>query len=112
VRRDERFSVQPDLSVVRKKDLVHGERFTAVPVLAVEILSPSSLGIDKLLKRDAYARLGVAHYWIVDLDEPSVTVLDLNDGTYQERRVARGEELLKVAEPFTVAFRPADLTNV
>jgi Uma2 family endonuclease len=112
VRRGERTSVQPDLSVVRTEHLVRGEPFAAVPVLAVEILSPASIGIDRLLKREVYARLGVAHYWIVDLDEPSVTVLDLCDGTYREQTVARDQNLLEVDEPFTVAFRPADLLTV
>jgi len=53
----------------------------------------------------------VAHYWIIDLDEPSVTVLYLHDGTYRERAVVRGDELLQLDEPITVAFRPADLTK-
>jgi Uma2 family endonuclease len=111
VRRGERTSVQPDLSVVRAEDLVPGERFAAVPVLVVEILSPSSVGIDKLFKRDLYARLGVPSYWIVDLDEPSVTVLELRDGSYREQLVARGKNLLEVDEPFGVAFRPSDLVH-
>jgi Uma2 family endonuclease len=111
VRRDKRTSVQPDLSVVRRDDLVDEMPFASVPVLAVEILSPSSIGFDKQLKRDVYARLGVAHYWIVDLDEPSITVLDLHDGAYRERTVVRGDELLQVDEPIAVAFRPTDLTK-
>jgi Uma2 family endonuclease len=109
VRRGDRTSVQPDLSVVRTEHLVPGEPFAAVPVLTVEILSPSSGGIDRLLKRDLYARLGVPHYWIVDLAEPSVTVLDLHDGSYREQAVVRDQDLLDVDEPFTVTFRPADL---
>ena len=39
-------------------------------VLAVEILSPGSRRIDRVLKRDEYADAGIPHYWIVDLDEP------------------------------------------
>jgi Uma2 family endonuclease len=111
VRRGDRTSVQPDLSVVRAETLVPDERFAAVPDLAIEILSPSSVGIDKLLKRDVYARLGVPGYWIVDLDEPSVTVLVLRDGTYQEQQVFRGDDLVEVVEPFPVSFRPSDLVR-
>ncbi|WP_131796220.1 Uma2 family endonuclease, partial [Candidatus Protofrankia datiscae] len=62
VRKGRHTSVQPDVCVVRRDDLVRGERYLAVPVLVVEVLSPSSLGIDRLLKRDVYARLGVPHY--------------------------------------------------
>ncbi len=37
-------------------------------VLAVEILSPSSLRTDRIIKRDFYMGAGVPEYWIVDLD--------------------------------------------
>jgi Uma2 family endonuclease len=114
VRRGDRTSVQPDVSVVRAADLVRGERFDAVPAMAVEIVSPSSVGMDRLLKRDVYARLGVAHYWIVDLEEPSVTILDLvaDGAVYRERTVVRGEELLEADQPFRVSFRPTDLLDL
>ena len=111
VRRGERTSVQPDLSVVRADDLVAGERFAAVPVLVVEILSPSSVGVDRLFKRDVYARLGVPSYWIVDLDEPSVAVLELHNGVYRDRSIICGDRLFEADEPFSVAFRPSDLVR-
>lgn len=38
-------------------------------LLAVEVLSPSSLRTDRVVKRDFYLANGVAEYWIVDLDE-------------------------------------------
>ncbi len=37
-------------------------------LLAVEILSPSSLRADRVMKRDFYLANGVAEYWVVDLD--------------------------------------------
>lgn len=39
-------------------------------ILAVEIISPSSRKMDRVLKRDEYADAGIPHYWIVDLNEP------------------------------------------
>lgn len=39
-----------------------------VPILAVEVLSPSTARYDRALKRKLYQRVGVAEYWIVDLD--------------------------------------------
>ena len=36
--------------------------------LAVEIISPSSIRIDRVIKRDFYLDAGVPEYWIVDLD--------------------------------------------
>ncbi|MDZ7632485.1 MAG: Uma2 family endonuclease [Gemmatimonadaceae bacterium] len=38
-------------------------------LLAAEVLSPSSLRTDRIVKRDFYLANGVAEYWIVDLDE-------------------------------------------
>jgi Uma2 family endonuclease len=108
VRGGPRTSVQPDLSVVRRADLLP-DKVLSVPVLAVEILSPSTARLDRRLKRDVYAGLGFYSYWIVDLDEPSVTVLMLVGDGYVEQTTVRGDETLTVAEPFPVAFRPTDL---
>lgn len=60
--------VQPDLFIVRRS----GDRpprlwrDIGVPILAVEILSPSTMGRDRLVKRRRYQRAGIAEYWIVD----------------------------------------------
>ena len=62
--------VQPDLFVVRKPANVGLARWSdvGVPVLAIEILSPSTASRDRGAKRRIYQRAGVAEYWIVDLD--------------------------------------------
>lgn len=64
---------QPDLFVVPKAEFSDSD---ATPkwsdisalVLAVEIISPSSVRTDRITKRDFYLDAGVAEYWIVDLD--------------------------------------------
>ena len=60
---------------------------------------------------DLYATLGVPSYWIIDLDEPAVTVLTLVDGSYVERQTVAGDNSLTVAEPFPVTFRPSQLVR-
>jgi len=63
--------MQPDVFVVSA-----GTEFSEPPkwsdikslVLAIEILSPSSLRVDRVEKRDFYLEHGVAEYWVVDLD--------------------------------------------
>lgn len=65
-----RTLVQPDLFVVRKRPGQRLRRWSevGVPVLAVEILSPTTAARDRGAKRRVYQQAGVAEYWIVDLD--------------------------------------------
>lgn len=65
-----RTIVQPDVFV---SPLVNGRksldwRDTTSLLLAVEVLSPSSLRADRVIKRRFYARHSVDEYWVVDLD--------------------------------------------
>ncbi len=64
---------QPDVFVVplgaeRRDDMPEWSDIRSL-LLAVEVLSPSSLRTDRVVKRDFYLANGVAEYWIVDLDE-------------------------------------------
>lgn len=62
--------VQPDLFVIAKEPLVRLRRWSeaGVPVLAIEVLSPSTAARDRGAKRKLYQHAGVAEYWVVDLD--------------------------------------------
>ena len=106
---DSGTGVEPDVCVVRRSDLVPDEPYRGVPVLVVEVLSPSSDGIDRLLKRHVYASMGVPSYWIVDLADPSITVLDLVDDDYAERMTVHGDDVLSVDLPFPVTACPSEL---
>lgn len=101
---------EPDLTVVRKEFALveNGD----VPLLAVEIRSPSTAGRDAVLKRREYARLGIASYWLLDVDTPSLRVLELVDGDYVETAYAEGEQAVSVTRPFTVTAVPARLLEV
>ena len=64
---------QPDVFVVPKADLSDTDvtpKWADVSglVLAIEIISPSSVRTDRIIKRDFYLDAGVAEYWIVDLE--------------------------------------------
>ena len=78
--------MQPDALVARNDDLlaVDGKYLAALPVLAVEVLSPSTQRIDRLSKLSAYEEAGVASYLLVDPEVPSLHALDLVDGHYAE----------------------------
>jgi Uma2 family endonuclease len=52
--------------------------------VVVEILSPATRGNDVFLKKAAYARLGVAEYWIVDPDLARIEVFRLKEAGYDQ----------------------------
>jgi Uma2 family endonuclease len=68
--------VQPDIFVIRElPELPSGTwADVGVPILVVEVLSPSTARHDRIVKRRAYQRAGVATYWIVDTDAQLVEV--------------------------------------
>lgn len=54
------------------------------PLLVVEVRSASTAWLDEGRKRGIYEQAGVLHYWLADPVTPSITVLDLIDGRYQQ----------------------------
>lgn len=100
--------LQPDVLVARTADL--GIRdLPAAPVLAVEVLSPSTRHIDLDLKRACYQRAGCPSYWVLDPDGPSLVAWDLVDRAYVEIARVGPDESWSAAQPFPVEIRPADL---
>ena len=67
--------VQPDLLYLdtQRLSLASPRGVEGSPALAVEILSPSTVDVDRRAKLQLYARHRVPHYWIVD---PSTRVID------------------------------------
>ena len=102
--------MQPDILVAPRQQFTRKE-LPGPPLLAVEVLSPSTRRIDLLLKRDRLQSAGVASYWLVDPDEPSVTVLELQDGQYVEVGQASARETCVVEQPFPMQMVPADLLD-
>ncbi|WP_156366624.1 Uma2 family endonuclease [Microbacterium sp. No. 7] len=100
--------LQPDLLVAPRAAFTE-THLPGPPSLAVEVLSPSTRGIDLLLKKERLERAGCPHYWVVDPDAPSIVAWDLVDGTYRETAGAAGDEHFEVTTPFPVAFSPASL---
>jgi Uma2 family endonuclease len=101
-------SLQPDVLVVRRAD-VGEENVTTGVLLAVEVLSPSTRAKDLVLKRALYEDSGVPSYWVVDPDEPSLLVLELQDGGYVETARVTGDGTAEVAAPFPLAVTPTEL---
>lgn len=100
--------LQPDVLVARYDDL-RPKNLPAAPVLAVEVRSPSTALVDLNLKKAAYARFGVASYWIIDPDVPSLIAYDLRGAEYAEVAHAVGDGIASLARPFAIELCPAQL---
>ncbi len=99
----------PDVVVFDETE--ENKRLTAVPHLAVEILSSDPVR-DIVRKGRKYAALGLERYWIVDPETPEVIVFRLVDGALVERsRHGPGEEATLDAGPAQVTFDPAELVR-
>lgn len=103
--------LQPDLLVARDEDLTEAYLPTA-PVLAVEVLSPSTKLNDLNSKKAFYERLGVPSYWVIDPLEPRLTVFELDvDGEYARIAKVTGPESFEATKPFPVRVVPSELTG-
>ncbi len=98
---DDRNVVQPDILFVsnERSGILQGSWVIGAPDLCVEILSPGTERIDRVRKLELYARFGVTHYWIVDLDAQTIEEYVLAGDVYRVRSVAA----------YDAPFRPAAL---
>ena len=107
---DEHTVLQPDLLVARKSDLTARDLPTA-PLLAIEVLSPSTRRVDLTLKRSRFEAAGCPSYWAVDPEEPSVTVWQLQGQAYVEVAHVAGRQRLDLEAPYPVTIVPAALVG-
>ncbi|MGH9068854.1 MAG: Uma2 family endonuclease [Acidimicrobiales bacterium] len=99
---------EPDL-MVAAPDVITPRAVEGPPVLVVEVLSPTGRARDLHDKRRIYAEGGAAWYWIVDPDEPSLTVLRLVGEGYQEEARVAGSDVYQADQPLSVRIAPAEL---
>lgn len=102
--------MQPDVLVARKVDLTQRDLPTA-PVLAVEVLWPSTRRVDLTLKRSRYEAAGCASYWVVDPLEAALTAWDLREDAYVEVASVSGSDSWRASWPYPVDVRPTDLVS-
>ena len=75
--------IAPDLAVFRKPLREIQDMAADVPVLVIEILSPSTGKKDKTTKKFLYEKIGVEEYWIVNPKDESVEAYQLRGAEYE-----------------------------
>lgn len=86
--------VEPDLLIVSDPSTISRRAIEGPPLLVVEILSPSTASRDRTVKTRRYARAGVRHCWLVDIDKQHVECLRLATDGYELAAEARGTHKL------------------
>jgi Uma2 family endonuclease len=68
--------LEPDLAFVRadRTAILKERGIEGAPDLVIEVVSPSTAGRDRTLKRERYAAYGVAEYWVVDANTRRVEI--------------------------------------
>jgi Uma2 family endonuclease len=90
----------PDLFVILKEGarchLNPAEnQWEGCPHLCIEILSPSSIKLDRGKKFKLYEAFGVDEYWILDPAQQTIEVYHLNEGGYELTGVFAGEDAVE-----------------
>jgi Uma2 family endonuclease len=88
---------QPDLLFIRagRESIVTDRAVEGPPDLVVEILSPSSSRKDRTTKAGLYARYGIAHYWILDPNERTIEIYELDGSCYRHVATETGGAVVK-----------------
>ena len=76
-------------------------------LLAVEVMSPSSVSTDRLVKPNQYAVAGIEHFWRYE-PVAGVLITHVLDGDVY-RETARFTDEVAVEQPAALRFRLADL---
>ena len=101
--------LEPDVLVIEESVVVDDKVQGGVPLLVVEILSPSSRRRDVGDKLTAYRDAGVPAYWVVDPINPRLRAWELREGEYVEVADISGDEEWTAELPYSVSVRPSDL---
>jgi Uma2 family endonuclease len=69
-------NVAPDIVIVLpdRLHLATGRTLSGTPNIVMEIVSPGSIEVDYIKKRDLYARTGAQEYWIIDWQRQVIEV--------------------------------------
>ncbi|MBC8080365.1 MAG: Uma2 family endonuclease [Gorillibacterium sp.] len=108
----DRETRQPDLLMVHRsrEAIIEIHAVIGPPDLVVEVLSPSSIKRDRIMKLYSYAKFGVPEYWIVDPLNVTIEqyVLVKPNEPYQLRDVYSADEIVTSQHLSCVGFQVKD----
>ncbi len=104
--------VQPDVFVLDPNE-ADDRGLNGPPLLAVEVLSPTTRRRDLTVKKRLYEQVGVAAYWVVDaeIEGLALTAWELRDGRYDVVASIAGDEEWTATVPFEVTVVPSRLVR-
>lgn len=71
--------VEPDITIVCNESKLDETGYNGAPDMIIEIISPSSIKMDRFTKFNSYEQAGVKEYWIVEPGGKLVSVFVLQD---------------------------------
>lgn len=90
--------VQPDLTIICDKSKLAKTGYIGAPQMIIEITSPSTVRLDRVLKFNKYEAAGVKEYWIVEPENKIITCFVLeSDGRYGRPKMFSEGDIIKVA---------------
>ena len=89
--------VQPDVLFLSNEQMPEGNAqiFIGAPTLIVEVISLSSIRLDRNVKFDLYEATGVSEFWLVDPKTRSIEIYTLSNGEYGLLGQFTGDENVK-----------------
>lgn len=90
--------VEPDITIVCDNSKLDDKGCKGSPDLIAEIISPSSVKIDRVDKFNKYEKAGIKEYWIVEPDQKIVSVFLLqSNGRYGRPEMYTNEDKIQVS---------------
>lgn len=89
--------VQPDLLISCDYMEHHGanDRYTGIPALVIEILSPNTRSMDQVKKLNVYFEGGVSEYWVVDPRDRKVTLYYFVEKQLEDMNLIKYSDVVK-----------------
>ncbi|HXR64577.1 MAG TPA: Uma2 family endonuclease [Ktedonobacteraceae bacterium] len=89
--------VQPDVLVLLENhlDRLQEKCIEGAPDLVVEVISPSSMTYDRLVKHNLYEQGGIPEYWLVNPKDQSIEVFVLEMDKYRSLGAFRNEQIVQ-----------------